>query len=273
MNILTVDDERMVLENMRYELNQLFPGDTIHAASTEKEALECLNRLVSEGQPPVYAFLDIELKQMSGLELAKQIKSRSPDTSIIFCTAYREYAMDAFRLHALGYILKPVRAEDIAETLDAMNKGWRQKKERESAPIPIPSGKALRIQTFGHFEVFASGKPLSFEREKSKELLAFLTDRNGASVTTAEIAAVLWPDIAYGPSVKNRVTSTVTSLKKALKNAGAEDTLVKSWNHLSLDPAKVDCDLFDFLKGDVLAVNSFRGEYMTGYSWAKLGSK
>ncbi len=271
MHILSVDDERIVLENMRFELKQLFPEDEIHTASTEKDALTLVRDLVKKQEAPVYAFLDIELKEMSGLELAKEIKSISPDTSVIFCTAYKEFAVDAFRIHALGYLLKPVRAKDIADTLDAMQKGWRRKKIIEATPVPTLTPR-LRVQTFGNFEAFIGGKPLSFDREKAKELLAYLIDRNGASVTTAEIASVLWENIPYDRSTKNRVTSTVASLKKTLVKAGVGDILVKTWNHLAIDPSKIDCDLYNFLQGDVLAVNSYRGEYMSSYSWAELSN-
>lgn len=268
MHILSVDDERFVLDNMRFELKQLFPDEDIHTASEENDVLSLVRELTAKGEAPVYAFLDIELKKMSGLELAKEIKAISPDTKIIFCTAYREFAMDAFRIHALGYLLKPVRAADIAAMLDAMQKDWRLKQAR---PEPSPAAGTLRCQTFGHFEVFdQKGKPVVFEREKARELLAFLVDRNGASVTTARIAEILWPEIPYDRSAKNRVTSTVASLRKTLTAAGAEKLLVKSWNHLGIDPKKLDCDLYDFLRGDVLAVNAYRGEYMSGYQWAKL---
>ena len=69
--------------------------------------------------------------------------------------------------------------------------------------------------------------------------------------------------------MKNRTTTTVTSLKNSLKVAGAEDILIKTWNHLALDITKIKCDAYDYEKWDAVAVNSFHGEYMTNYSWAE----
>ena len=49
-----------------------------------------------------------------------------------------------------------------------------------------------------------------------------------------------------------------------------EDILIKKWNYLALDTKKVDCDYYRFLKGDIDAINTFHGEYMSNYSWAEL---
>lgn len=114
----------------------------------------------------------------------------------------------------------------------------------------------VRVQTFGHFEVFVNGKPLTFERKKAKELLAYLVDRHGASVTTEHMAAVLYEDENYDHKLKSRVTSASSSLQSTLKGAGVADILVKSWGHLAIDPEKIKCDAYDFEKWDMSAVNT-----------------
>ena len=60
------------------------------------------------------------------------------------------------------------------------------------------------------------------------------------------------------------------SLKKTLKQLGASELLIKTWNHLALDVSKVKCDVYDFYHGDASAVNAYRGEYMSNYSWAEM---
>ena len=129
--------------------------------------------------------------------------------------------------------------------------------------------KDFYVKTFGHFEVFANGHPLVFEREKAKELLAYLIDRYGSSVTTEQIAVVLWEDRPYDKTLKNYVSTVLGSLKKTLRKVGKEEILIKSRNHLSVNPEKIKCDAYDYEKGVMSAVNSFRGEYMVNYSWAE----
>ena len=259
MNILCVDDEKYTLIVIKKELEKVF-GECVTAVNTFDEAIKAVSELGTDNSFS-YAFLDIQIRSKSGVELAKKIKEISPQTKIIFCTAYREFAFEAYQLHAIGYLMKPVKEKQIREVLEEMDKGWKK--------TVLNENELIDVHTFGNFEVFANKKPLIFEREKSKELLAYLIDRNGAAVTTAEIAGILWEDRAYDNKVKNQVTTIISGLKKALKAVGADEVLVKTWNHLSIDTTKVKCDMYDFIKGDAAAINAYFGEYMTNYSWAE----
>lgn len=261
MYILAADDEQLALSALMNELKTVFPAAELHGERSPHLAIEWVKNLSAQGETLSYAFLDIKMRGMSGLELARQLKSIYPQVTLFFCTAYSEYALDAFGLFAKGYLMKPVEAHEIERVLDEMVTDWRM----EPAGLP----RDIRIQTFGHFEVFVDGVPVTFEREKSKELLAYLVDRHGSSVTTEQIASVLWEDETYDRKLKNRTTTTVTSLKNSLTAAGAEDILIKTWNHLALDITKIKCDAYDYEKWDAVAVNSFHGEYMTNYSWAE----
>ena len=261
MYILAVDDERNMLDELVAELQKVFPQAQIHGEMKALSAVEWVRTLAEEDRTLEYAFLDIRMSGMSGLELAKQIKTLHPDAKLIFCTAYTEYAFDAVGMFAKGYLLKPVSAEDIIRTLDEMVHDWR--KEKNELP------RDIRVHTFGHFAVFVDDHPLSFEREKAKELLAYLVDRRGATVTTEQIAAILWSNRTYDRTLKNYVATVVKSLRKALSAVGAEDILIKTHNHLSVDITKFKCDAYDYEKWDAMAVNAFHGEYMTQYSWAE----
>lgn len=262
MNILAVDDEQIMLSELGTELQKVFPNANIHEEMNSVAAVEWVKQLAEENNSLDYAFLDIRMRGMNGLELARQIKTVHPQTVLIFCTAYTEYAFDAVSLFAKGYLMKPISAEDIIRTLDEMVYDWRK--------TATTLARDVRIQTFGHFEVFVDSQPLMFEREKAKELLAYLVDRHGASITTEQIATVLWEDRPYDRTMKNYVSTIVASLRNTLRTAGIDDILVKSRNHLAIDVNKIKCDAYDFEKWDVIAINSFKGEYMVNYSWAEL---
>ncbi|MGN0107255.1 MAG: response regulator [Hominilimicola sp.] len=261
MYILVVDDEQLALNALINELKIIFPSAELHGEKRPKAAVEWAKELSDKGETLSYAFMDVKMPGMNGLELARHLKIIYPQVSLFFCTAYSEYALDAFGLFAKGYLMKPVRARDIERVLDEMVTDWRME--------PTALLRDIRVKTFGHFEVFVDGIPLVFEREKSKELLAYLVDRHGSSVTTEQIASVLWEDEPYDRKLKNRTTATVTSLKNSLKAAKADDILIKTWNHLALDITKIKCDAYDYEKWDAVAVNSFHGEYMVNYSWAE----
>ena len=261
MNILAIDDEKIMLNELVFELNKVFPGECIHAVRTPELALEWVHALREKNEVLDYAFMDIHMSGMNGLELAGRIKKIFSKTVLIFCTAYSEYAFDAMGMYAKGYLMKPISAEDVTRTLDEMVYDWRGSLGSDNALV--------QIQTFGHFECFVDKKPLFFEREKAKELLAYLVDRHGASITTEQISAVLWPEKNYNRTMKNYVGTIRSSLQKTLKEAGVEEILIKSRNHLAINVNKIRCDAYDFEKGDAIAVNSFNGEYMANYSWAE----
>ncbi len=261
MNILTVDDERLLREVLTKEVGKVFPNASIKSFGDGKSLLEHVKRLAEDGEELDYAFLDIRLGNVSGIELARQIKNILPETKIIFCTGYSEYACEAFGVFAKGYILKPVTAESIEKTLDEMVLDWRT----EKSDLP----KDIRVKTFGNFEISVDDKPVEFKMEEARELLAYLVDRKGAAVTKQEIAGMLWPDSEYSLAIRNKTAKAVSSLNKTMKDYGIENILVKSRNHLSIDPQDIKCDAYDFFEGDSGAVNSYGGKYMVKYSWAE----
>ena len=260
MYILALDDERYALASLAEKLKLVFPDAFLQKETQASSALSWAESLAQQGEELSYAFLDIQLRGMNGIEVARNLKALHPKVVLFFCTAYSEYAFDAFGLCAKGYLLKPILAKDIERVLDEMVDDWR------ASPNPLP--KNVRVQTFGNFGVFVDDTLLSFEREKAKELLAYLVDRHGAPVTTAQIATVLW-EVPYDRKLKNKTTAIISSLRNTLRSAGIESLLIKSWNNLALDVSKIKCDADDFEKGDLLAINSFRGEYMVNYSWAE----
>ena len=84
--------------------------------------------------------------------------------NIIFVTGFSEYTGDAMRLHASGYIMKPVTTEAVKSELDDLR-----------FPIIPKDNSLLRVQCFGNFDVFTpDGKPMHFERSRSKEIFAYL---------------------------------------------------------------------------------------------------
>lgn len=260
MYILALDDERYALASLAEKLKLVFPDAFLQKETQASSALSWAESLAQQGEELSYAFLDIQLRGMNGIEVARNLKALHPKVVLFFCTAYSEYAFDAFGLCAKGYLLKPILAKDIERVLDEMVDDWR------ASPNPLP--KNVRVQTFGNFGVFVDDTLLSFEREKAKELLAYLVDRHGAPVTTAQIATVLW-EAPYDRKLKNKTTAIISSLRNTLRSAGIESLLIKSWNNLALDVSQIKCDAYDFEKGDLLAINSFRGEYMVNYSWAE----
>ena len=202
--------------------------------------------------PVDVAFLDINMRGMGGLALAEKIISFCPECKIVFCTGYEEYAIPAFKLHVSGYLMKPVSAKDIQVEIDNI-KGIRQ------------TEKPLTVKCFGTFEVYVKGEKLTFKRSKTKELFAFLVDRNGAGVTVAEIGVALWGNDEEQKN-HNYIHQLFRDLRQSLETVDAEGIFERNNYFYSLNPEKLDCDYYAYLK---TGKPEFRGEYMSQYSWAE----
>ena len=255
MLVYTIDDERIALEALTCAVREALPDAEVRSFARGAQALKAMR---DEGQRPELIFSDIRMPGVDGLELAARVKIISPDTVVIFVTGYSAYALNAFKVHADGYLMKPVLAEHIREEIGHL---------RSRLPEP---GDRLYVQCFGSFEVFWDSKPLTFKRKKSKELFAFLIDRAGASASAEEAIAVLWEDADDIGKAKHNLRNLVNDLRSALSKVGMEDILIRGRGTMAVDRPRVDCDYYRMLDGDMHAVNSFRGEYMKQYSWAEI---
>ena len=111
VKIVMADDEPGVLLFLRSILSKLEGAQVVGTTENAEDAI----KLVRE-QSPDLAFLDIELPDMKGIELAEKLREIKPDIAIIFITAHQEYSLDAFKLYASDYILKPVDQERVKAT-------------------------------------------------------------------------------------------------------------------------------------------------------------
>ena len=255
MKIVCVDDEMLVLGLTVSMCRELPQKPEVNGFDNAHDALAFL-----QDHPVDIVMLDINMPDMDGITLAMQIKRQHPDTAIIFLTGYSEYAVDAFAVHASGYLLKPVSKERLASEVAYVL-------ERRA---PKNSTARILVKTFGEFEVYARGETVHFSRERSKELLAYLVDRQGGGVTRANAFAVLWEDEVYDRRMQKQFDVIVRSLAATLEEYGIGDMFEMNKGQLRVVPQKFDCDLYHFIKGEPDYINAYRGEYMSSYSWASL---
>ena len=234
-----------------------------------KEGLRSFNHSRDGGHYEDLFFMSQSGDTMSTLPgYAGRIMDLCPEAKIIFVTAYSQYAIDAFRLHVHGYILKPITAERVREELDYLIK--ENTPEQEPAQEEEQTRELLKVQCFGYFEVFWKGEPLMFGRRQTKELLAYLIDRKGATCTSEEIATALWEDEDNLKHLKARIRILISDLRQTLAKIGMEDIILRRSGQIAIRRDAVDCDYYHMLDGDMEAVNAYRGEYMKQYSWAEI---
>ena len=248
MKAIAVDDEVLMLGTLVAAIEASPDITEVTKFSNCNEALDFVKE-----NPIDVAFLDINMRGMGGLALAENILAARPNCKIVFCTGYEEYAIPAFKLHASGYLMKPISAEDVQAEIDNI-KGIKQKE------------KLLTVKCFGNFEVYVKEEKLVFKRMKTKELFAFLVDRSGAGMTTKQICAVLFPDDTDDTKNSAYLRQLGLDLKNTLKTIRAEDVLKHETPYYRIDTNLVKCDYLSFLE---TGKPQFHGEYMAQYSWAE----
>ena len=248
MIAIAVDDEVLMLGALVKAISASPDISEVASFSNCEEALA----FVSNNSIDI-AFLDINMRGMGGLTLAEKILSTRPNCKIVFCTGYEEYAIPAFKLHASGYLMKPIAAQDVQAEIDNI-KGVRQRE------------KIITVKCFGNFEVYANGEKLTFKRVKTKEMFAYLVDRRGAGMTAKEICVVLFPEDTDDTKNSAYLRQLVLDMKSTLKSVGAENVFRHEKPCYRIDTTLIDCDYLSYLE---VGKPEFLGEYMMQYSWAE----
>lgn len=128
----------------------------------------------------------------------------------------------------------------------------------------------LKVKTFGSFDVYdGQGKPIRFTKKKSKQLLAYLVDRHGYSVSTADIVTDVLEKPKDDLNAKKYVSTLIKMAVRDLEDAGYADVIVKEWNAAHINVEKLDCDYYHLLDGDSSYWQYYHNEYMKDYSWAE----
>lgn len=246
MNILVVDDESILLKHLIKILNEILPNAEITGFSQSNKAIEFANDNKID-----IAFLDIQMIGMTGVELAATLQKSYPKMNIIFTTGYDSYALDAFKLNASAYLLKPITKDSVIKALENLRYPILDKKEIRT-----------RFQCFGNFEVFIDSKPVEFKFSKTKELLAYLVYKRGALCSNEEIISVLWEDFSNHSSYFKQLRQ---DLNKTLCDLDCENIIIRQRGKTAISTDLVECDYYDYLDGEEATIK----EFMSQYPWAE----
>ncbi len=137
LRILVVDDEALAREELCFLLQQCGGTEIVSEASDGVSAL----RLAGELAPDLL-FLDVQMPGLTGFEVARRLIDADVGTHIVFVTAFDQYAVDAFSVNAVDYLLKPVDAERLEQTLDRVR---RRLASEQAARLPLTPAELEKI--------------------------------------------------------------------------------------------------------------------------------
>ncbi|BCJ94192.1 hypothetical protein acsn021_17610 [Anaerocolumna cellulosilytica] len=237
-----MDDEKLARDRLASLLAEL---ENMELCITFGDAASALNYV--KEYPVDVVFLDISMPEMDGMEFANNLLKHGSFAKVVFVTGYGEYAVEAFELEAVDYLLKPVSRERLVKTVNRLIK---PKKSEE---------KRLNVTCFGGFAVSVygdGGERISWRSPKVEELFAFLICKG--SVSRDEIADTLWDGFAPDKALKN-INSTVYYIRKALQQYGLEECMVTNHRQISINTQKMYCDLYEFERIQKSAWNTVSG--------------
>jgi len=274
LRAVIVDDEQPAIDLLKILLESTGIVQCVGEYCKPYEAADRIAAL-----KPDVAFLDVQMPGINGIELAGDFMDRSADTHIVFVTAFSEYAVQAFELNAIDYLLKPASPKSVERAVARIIKLNGLKKTFS------PSHASTKIQCFGKFEVRKSidGSLVKWRTAKVEELFAYLLYYRGTIVRKGEIIENLWPECDPKIADGNLHTS-VYQLKKTLKDNGVDIAVKFIGGGYVMEPGKaVDYDVAAFeafvTKGEALGKHNidefekttslYRGDYLRSedYLW------
>ena len=233
-----IDDERPALRGLEFMLKKCSQVEVTGAFTDPIEGIEKMEDL-----KPDIVFLDINMPRLDGIDAVSCILEVSPDTEIVFVTAYDEYAIKAFELNALDYLLKPIEIARLEVTLDRLRKKLRAKSTQQLKF----TGKMLKLRCLGCFEIgFEDCAPIKWRAEKTKELFAFLLHHARREITKDEILDNLWQNDDPDKAIK-QLYNGIYYIRKTLANYGIDRRLLSIDGNYHLRICSVDYDIERFL--------------------------
>ncbi|AZS16189.1 response regulator [Paenibacillus lutimineralis] len=208
MRMILVDDEKLALEFLERQLSKV--GD-IEIVGKYTDPLIARDEILHRDVDAV--FLDISLPELDGIRLADQLLEKKPNLNIIFVTAYNEYAVQAFDLNALDYIVKPVQTERLIKTLDRI----RQRINLRAKSHVIHSGD-IHLNVFRQVSVGEIGNMslLQWRTSKAQELFLYLLQHREQLVRKSVLIDLLWQD-HDSEKIYSQLYTTVYHIRKALE--------------------------------------------------------
>ena len=237
LNAVLVDDEYNSLQRMRKIIEDNSEIKILALYQNGEELLDELDNYIGELD---LLFLDIEMPGIKGLEVAEQVSAEDENIDIIFVTAYNEYAVEAFELNALDYLLKPISKKRFQKTLSRIsnNQEHREKEKLKDDP------KYLSVKTFGRTKINLNGEKLDIDwrTAKTEELFYYLLLFAGDFVAKDKIIEAIWPE---GDPERNRdlLYTTIYNLRKIFNKIGISKLILSKRGFYKINADKIEVDI------------------------------
>ncbi|APO43029.1 histidine kinase [Paenibacillus xylanexedens] len=243
MKVILVDDERLALIGLQKSLEKEVSG--IEIIATYMNPTEAVAGIV-EHRPDV-VFLDIHMPEMDGMDLGRQIQAATPGIEIIFVTSYDQYAVHAFELQALDYVMKPIQKDRLKQTVSRVREKLSVKREQRSKDTNVPL-----ILCFNQIQFKLPGKDIQVAKwrtSKAQELFAYLLHHRNQVIHRSVLLELLWPGMEEEKTAHQLYTA-MYHVRQTLKTCNMDMITIQSGHleagyRLELGEAQLDSEQWE----------------------------
>jgi two-component system LytT family response regulator len=211
LTTLIVDDESLARRGLKHRLNKIADIEVVGEARNGREAL----KLIAEKKPDL-VFLDIQMPGIGGFEVVQQLDVKTMPI-ILFLTAYDEYAVQAFEVNALDYILKPIDEDRLHQVLEKVRTNLNQKRALKHKRLLLKLASDISGETISSFDELENKDPGDLEQQEPSRLAI----RDGGKTTWVNQGDIEWIDAA-GDYMCVQACGTTHIMRKTMKELESE---------------------------------------------------
>jgi len=273
---ILVDDESSALTSLEIALHKI-GGITIIGKYTNSYIAK--QNILNE--KPDIVFLDIEMPGISGIKLAEEIQYSLPEIHIVFITAYDEYAVKAFELSAIDYVLKPVRSNRLKDTVQRISKAYKRESASDSLKRSVMVC-AFQSLSFVQENNMSDTIDVRWRTSKVRGVFVFLLQHRGDFIRKDTLLDLFWPDLDIKKGY-TQLYSAIYQIRRTIADINVNIHISSLENGYRLDMNGVKFDVDEWEKGlkklpaitcETLSAHQellmlYRGDYLANedYMW------
>lgn len=257
MKVILIDDEPVMHLIMRKMLMK-YPDLKVMGTFVDTHTAA---GFLSDNTDVELVFVDISMPGDSGLAFAAKLDEAGCKTQIVFVTSHKDYALEAFELSVLDYLVKPVTQERLERTINRALESRKTVQPLQSADSIIPGISRVSVATLGDFFVRNEMGRVKWISSKSAELFAYLLMNRGRWISRSRLVADIFAGMT-GVNAEKYLNTTVYQLRKSLEPIGLRES-IRSENDgyaLELDDVVIDYEEFELQAGKLGIIGAANAE-------------
>ncbi|MCR8658646.1 response regulator [Paenibacillus endoradicis] len=251
MKVVIVDDEPIMLLTMKRMLSSV---EGIELVGSFQNAAE-VHAFIAKHDVDL-VFLDIQIANDDGIELARHLRLTLTDIDIVFTTSHSDYAIEAYDVYPLDYMVKPISRQRLLQTINRAVDRHSHSSDKSNQLAEAGEPK-LKVRTFGCFEANSENQgAVKWISKKSEEIFAYLIVHRGQSIAKMRIIEDVFSDMPY-KNAEIYLNTAIYQLRKALLPHGFKEIIITGQEKYRVEISQLDVDFiaFDYGVAQLTEVN------------------